>query len=63
MKKALVVLAAVSLLSPSIRAADSRATDDDLRIKGVFETALPKTERKSSLRLIVHPHLGDFSER
>ncbi|HWA28032.1 MAG TPA: hypothetical protein VG734_20440, partial [Lacunisphaera sp.] len=46
-----------------IRAADSRATDDDLRIKGVFETALPKTERKSSLRLIVHPHLGDFSER
>lgn len=41
----------------------ARATDDDLRIRGIFESALPGTERKSSLRLIVHPHLGDFRER
>lgn len=40
-----------------------KATDDDLRIRGVFETALPKTERKHSLRLILHPHLGDLRER
>ena len=48
---------------PAARAVDSPATDDDLRIRGVFETSLPKTERKHSLRLILHPHLGDFSER
>lgn len=40
-----------------------KATDDDLRIRGVFETALPKTEKKHSLRLILHPHLGDLTER
>jgi hypothetical protein len=38
-------------------------TDDDLRIRGVFESALPGTEKKSSLRLIVHPHLGDVTKR
>lgn len=38
-------------------------SDDDLRIRGVFESALPGTERKSSLRLIVHPHLGDVTKR
>ena len=38
------------------------ATDDDLRIRGVFDSALPRTEKKNSLRLIVHPHLGDLWE-
>ena len=41
----------------------AKATDDDLRIRGIFESALPGTESKSSLRLIVHPHLGDLRER
>ncbi len=40
-----------------------KATDDDLRIQGIFNSALPGTERKSSLRLIVHPHLGDLTKR
>lgn len=40
-----------------------RATDDDLRIQGIFNSALPGTERKNSLRLILHPHLGDLTKR
>lgn len=38
-------------------------SDDDLRIRGVFESALPGTEKKNSLRLIVHPHVGDVTKR
>jgi hypothetical protein len=59
--------AALLLLSarPVARAAEEKtepnqATDDDLRIRGVFDSALPRTEKKNSLRLIVHPHLGDL---
>src|SRR5262245_48640235 len=37
------------------------ATDDDLRIQGIFNSALPGTEKKNSLRLILHPHLGDLT--
>lgn len=33
------------------------------RIEGVFGSDLPTTERKGSLRLIVHPHLGDLTNR
>ena len=33
------------------------------KINGIFDTDLPKTERKGSVRLIVHPHLGDFTSR
>lgn len=40
-----------------------KANDDDLRIQGIFNSALPGTEKKSSLRLIVHPHLGDLTKR
>ena len=39
---------------------------DDLglrKISGIFDTDLPKTERKGSVRLIVHPHFGDFTRR
>lgn len=46
------------------RAAEApKATDDDLRIRGIFETALPRTEKRQSIRLILHPHLGDLRER
>lgn len=41
----------------------AKATDDDLRIRGVFESALPRTEKKYSLKLILHPHLGDVTKR
>lgn len=60
------ILAALALcaLGPIGRTAEpAKATDDDLRIRGIFETALPRTERKKSLRLILHPHLGDLRER
>lgn len=33
------------------------------RIEGIFGSDLPTTERKGSMRLIVHPHLGDFTNR
>lgn len=35
-------------------------TDNDLRIQGVFNTVLPGTEKKHSLRLVLHPHVGDL---
>ncbi|WP_415909336.1 hypothetical protein [Oleiharenicola sp. Vm1] len=67
---------ALTLAAPFVRAEDpaaaapaaepakvQKATDDDLRIQGIFNSALPGTERKSSLRLIVHPHLGDLTKR
>ena len=40
-----------------------KPSDDDLRIRGVFNSVLPRTEKKHSLRLIVHPHLGDLTKR
>ncbi|MFZ5494611.1 MAG: hypothetical protein ACOZE5_04660 [Verrucomicrobiota bacterium] len=63
MKSPLAALAVLFALGPPARAAETQPTDDDLRIRGVFETALPRTEQKNSLRLILHPHLGDFRER
>lgn len=33
------------------------------RIEGVFGSDLPTTEPKGSVRLILHPHLGDFTNR
>jgi hypothetical protein len=39
------------------------ASDNDLQIKGVFNSVLPRTERKNALRFIVHPHLGDLTKR
>jgi len=43
--------------------AKAPATDDELRINGIFNTALPGTEKRNSLKLIVHPHLGDLTDR
>lgn len=37
--------------------------DDDLRIPEVFTTHLPQTLPSSDLRISVHPHLGDFTNR
>jgi hypothetical protein len=39
---------------------EAKASDDELRIKGVFDSALPGTEKKHHLKLIVRPHFGDF---
>src|SRR4051812_5584256 len=35
-----------------------KLTDDQLRIRGIFNTSLPGAERKNSLRFIFHPHFG-----
>ncbi len=43
--------------------ASQKPTDDDLRVRGIFNSVLPRTEKKNSLRLIVHPHLGDLTKR
>lgn len=63
--RCLPLLAALVLAGPAFAAApatpERAAQDDDIRIRGVFDSALPRTERKNSLRLIVHPHLGDFT--
>ena len=62
----------VALLAfPCARAQDAGAPalspppeDTELRkINGIFDTDLPKTEKKGRIRLIVHPHLGDFTRR
>ncbi len=58
---ALLLAAALRAEEPAPAKA-APATDDDLRIRGVFDSALPRTEKKNSLRLIVHPHLGDLWE-
>lgn len=36
-------------------------SDDELRIKGVFESSLPGTERKHALKLTFRPRVGDFT--
>jgi hypothetical protein len=33
------------------------------KVTGIFDTDLPKTEKKGRIKLIVHPHLGDFTRR
>ncbi len=52
-------LVLLALATPSSRAADA-LVDDDLKIKGVFDSNLPGTERKHTLRIILHPRLGDL---
>ncbi len=37
--------------------------DEEVQIKGVFNSELPRTERKNFLRLIVHPHFGDLHRK
>lgn len=38
--------------------------DTEIRkIEGIFASDLPNTERKGSVRLILHPHFGDLSNR
>jgi hypothetical protein len=60
------LLAATAILradGPPATVPANQPTDDDLQVRGVFNAVLPKTERKNSLRLIVHPHLGDLTKR
>lgn len=61
-------LAGLLLTVPSLRAqvpapVEPKVTDDELRIRGVFDTALPGVEKKNRLKLIVHPHFGDLHRK
>jgi hypothetical protein len=51
--------------SPPAVAREATADDDRAmhKITGIFDTDLPKTERKGSIRFLIHPHLGDFTSR
>ncbi len=44
-------------------AGSRQISDDELRIRGVFESSLPGTERKHALKFVFHPHFGDFTQR
>ncbi len=44
-------------------AADEAVPDEEVQIKGVFNSELPRTERKHYLRLLVHPHFGDLHRK
>jgi hypothetical protein len=48
---------------PATPAAQGQPSDDDLRVRGVFNSVLPRTEKKNALRFIVHPHLGDLTRK
>ncbi len=36
---------------------------DPMKLEGIFNTDLPRTERKSNVRFIFHPHFGDLTNR
>ncbi|MBI2813790.1 MAG: hypothetical protein HYX71_05865 [Opitutae bacterium] len=61
----LVGLMLLSKLAPAAETppANEKPSDNDLRVRGIFNSALPRTEKKNSLRLIVHPRLGDLTKR
>jgi hypothetical protein len=44
-------------------AAQSGLEDDEMKIRGVFNSSLPGTQRKNSLRLTFHPRVGDVLKR
>jgi len=44
-------------------AEDKKVSDDDLQIKGVFDSVLPGTEKKNRLKFLFRPHFGDFHRR
>ncbi|MEI7799184.1 MAG: hypothetical protein WCI28_03240 [Opitutaceae bacterium] len=70
-KQCISLLLLSLLISVRIHAQDASATtppngDDQQamrKISGIFDTDLPKTEQKGSVRFIVLPHFGDFSRR
>ena len=45
------------------RAKSDSMFDGDVEIRGVFEGVLPQTQDKYSLKLLVHPHFGDFHRK
>ncbi len=42
---------------------DDKVSDGDMQIEGVFNSALPGTEKKNRLKLLFRPHFGDFHRK
>ncbi|MGA2444322.1 MAG: hypothetical protein ABSG50_02700 [Opitutaceae bacterium] len=65
MKKLLVGLGLATVLAGPVNAQEAtpRVSDDSLHIDGIFNSDLPGTEHKANLKLVVHPHFGDFTQR
>lgn len=42
---------------------DEKVSDGDMQIEGVFNSALPGTEKKNRLKLLFRPHFGDFHRK
>ena len=60
------ILAATTL--PGLQASegedeDEKVSDGDMQIEGVFNSALPGTEKKHRLKLLFRPHFGDFHRK
>lgn len=58
-----VLMTVVARAADTIDRASSVREADVRRIEGIFGSDLPTTEKKGSVRLIVHPHLGDLTNR
>ena len=61
-----LLIAAFLIAATLTRAQESAATASGpglRKIEGIFASDLPKTERKGSVRLIIHPHFGDLTNR
>jgi hypothetical protein len=51
-------------VTPGMAAEDEDGSrGEDPKIHGIFETELPRTQWRSTLRLIFHPHFGDLTQR
>jgi len=60
----LLLTCAAGAAEPAPAAASTPPTETEIRkIEGIFGSDLPKTEKKGSIRLIVHPHFGDLTNR
>lgn len=58
----------VAFIAPKVSATkaepdDSKVSDGDMQIEGVFNSALPGTEKKNRLKLLFRPHFGDFHRK
>lgn len=61
----LALLVFPALLSLDLHAEEKakKLSDNSLRVPGIFNSVLPGTEEKNSLKFKVHPHFGDLSKR
>ncbi len=57
----IILLIVPARCEPDLEQGDiGKSSDDDLRIRGVFESILPNTEGKHSFTLTLNPHFGDL---